>query len=498
MRIAFITPELQSLVRRTNLASVAESLAKAMHDARQDARLFVPWVKDVDTSVLGELAERATLRVRDGKLTQRFRVVEGKLGELSVYLYDNEPFFGSRHPYGDEEGPYPDNWRRYALFARAVLQSLEDLAFEPEVLHCMDWTAGLVPLFHRLEYLDRDRDHPATGAGTYFAIHNLAMQGVFEREILPHIGVPHRYFRYVEGIELEGKVNYMKAGVEFATIIGTHSPGHALKIQERDRGFKLEDSFRRRHKELIGIDNGIDYHTWDPENDPVLPANFGTKDKDLAGKRKCKAALQAVLKLDSGPRTPIVCFIGRWDADSGYDLIEEVLPQILERNVELIVMGAGRKESAQRLLTLEGAHIGRLRAVEGYNTHSAHMMMGGSDILLLPSHYQPSNPLFAIAMRYGVVPIIYARSGLEDTVVDFARDRRNGLGFHFQHYSGEGLLEGLHASIQTYRDAAKWKALSRRCLAQDFSWDATAVQYLKAYRRVTRRTKARQESPGRS
>ncbi len=494
MRIAFITPELQSLVRRTNLANVAESLARAMRDVRQDVRLFLPWTEDVETEALGELVERASLQVRDGNLTQRFRVMEGRLGDLPVYLFENEPFFGSRHPYGGDDGPYSDNWRRYALFSRAVLMSLADLEFRADVLHCMDWTAGLVPLYHKLEYIDPDLEHHATHAGTYFAIHNLAMQGSFEREILPHIGIPHELFRHVEGIELGGKVNYMKAGAEFSTVIGTHSPSHAAKIQERDRGYGLEDTFLRRKKELVGINNGIDYRAWDPATDPVLPANFGADDVDLAGKRKCKAALQAVLKLDNGPRTPIACSIGRWDADSGYDLIELMLPQILERNIELIVMGSGRKESAQRLSTLEGAHIGRLRVVEGYNAYTAHMMMSGADILLLPSHYQPSNPLFAIAMRYGVVPIVYSGSGLQDTVIDQTTNEKKGLGFHFSPYSGEGLMAGINTCIQTYRDAAKWKALVARSLSQDFSWEATATEYLKAYRRVTRRVKARMES----
>ena len=493
MRLAFITPELQSLVRRTNLAGVAESLAKALRGARQDIRVFVPWTQDVDTTDLGELTERAVLRVPDGNLSQEFRILEGQLGDLPVVLLDNEPFFGSRHPYGDEEGPYPDNWRRFALFARAVLGSFPELDFEPDVIHCMDWATGLIPLIHQLEWVERRPEHPNARAGTYFAIHNLAMQGVFEREILPHIGIPHRVFRQIEGVELGGKVNFLKAGAEFATIVGTHSPGHALKIQERDRGYGLEETFTRRKKELIGINNGIDYQAWDPSNDPVLPAKF-SPDDNLNGKRKCKAALQAALKLDSGPRTPIAVSIGRWDADSGFDLVAEVMTEILERNVELIVMGQGSQEMQQRLMTWEAAFVGRVRVVEGYNPHTAHMMMAGADILLLPSHYQPSNPLFAIAMRYGVVPIVYSKSGLEDTVVDYPTEKRSGTGFHFEPYTGEGFMDCIAEAIKTYREANKWKLLVKRCLHQDFSWEATADEYVKAYRRVTRRAKARQES----
>lgn len=494
MRIAFVTPELFSLVRRTNLASAAESLARALHASGQDVRIFLPWTRDLDTAPLGELAERASLRVPDGNLAQGFRVLEGRLDGLPVYLLDNEPFFGSRNPYGDEEGPYADNWRRYALFARAVLQAIEALDFAPEVIHCMDWTTGLIPVYHKLEVVARDPESPLARAGTYFAIHNLAMQGVFEREILPHIGIPYRWFRHSEGVELGGKVNFLKAGAELATIIGTHSPNHALKIQERDRGYDLEDTFQRRKRELVGIHNGIDYQAWDPANDPVLAANFSPADKDLAGKRKCKAALQAALKLDNGPRTPVACTIGRWDADSGFDLVAELLTEILERNVELVVMGQGSPEITQRLQTMEGAFVGRLRVIQGYNTHTAHVMMGGADMMLLTSHYQPANPLFAIAMRYAVVPVIYANSGLEDTVVDYQKDKRAGTGFHFEPFTADGLMACINEAIKTYRDAARWKTLARRCLAKDFSWEATAAEYLKAYRRVTRRAKARQES----
>ncbi len=491
MQIAFITPELVSLVKRTNLASVAESLAQALAEARQDVRVFLPWTQDVDTAPLGSLAERGSVRIADGNQTQTFRILEGQLEGLPVYLFENEPFFGSRHPYGDADGPYPDNWRRYAMFARAVLASMEVLGFRPDILHSLDWTTGLIPLLHRLEYVEKQPDHPLSRAGTYFAIHNLAMQGVFERDILPHIGVSHEWFRAIDGIELGGRVNYLKAGAEFATVLGTHSPGHALKIQERDRGYGLESTFERRKKELIGIHNGIDYQAWDPSSDPCLPAPFDPSDTKLNGKRKCKAALQAALKLDNGPRTPLACTIGRWDADCGFDLLVEVLTELLERNVEIVVMGQGSREMSQRLMTWEKAFVGRMRVIEGYNARTAHMMMGGSDILLLPSHYQPANPFFAIAMRYGVLPVVYAKSGLEDTVIDYPSDKRHGTGFHFETYTANGLMDCMQEVLATYREANKWKLIVKRALQQDFSWTATAAEYLKAYRRVGRRVKQR-------
>jgi len=155
------------------------------------------------------------------------------------------------------------------------------------------------------------------------------------------------------------------------------------------------------------------------------------------------------------------------------------------------VMGQGSPEMTQRLSTWEGAFVGRMRVIDGYDPQTAHLMMGGADILLLPSHYQPANPLFAIVMRYGVIPLIYAHSGLEDAVPNFTADKRQGAGFHFQPYKPEGLMEGLSQCLAAYRDPEKWRVLVRRCLTLDFSWEATAEEYMKAYRRVTRRTKSR-------
>ena len=292
MKIAFVTPELQSLVRRTNLASVSESLCEALSGAGNDLRVFLPSTALVDPTALEPTSIVAELEVPDGPNGRiSFRVRMGKLNQLTVYLFESDQLFATRNPYGDENGPYADNWRRYAAFARAMLASLEKLGFNPDIIHCLDWTTGMIPLFHQIEYVEKQPDHPVSRAGTFFAIHNLAIQGAFEREILPKIGVPHKYFRASEGMELGGKVNFLKTGAEFATIIGTHSASHAQKIQELDRGYGLETTFAARKKELVGITNGIDYHAWDPEHDSLLPSPFSAT--NLAGKKRCKATLQS-------------------------------------------------------------------------------------------------------------------------------------------------------------------------------------------------------------
>jgi starch synthase len=477
------------LVRRTSLAEVAESLPRTLRQEGADVRVFLPWTVGLDVSPLQSLREVGTIRVKDGTAKTELLIHTSNLGDLPVYLIDHPTLFRSRQPYGDEEGPYADNWRRYAIFARAVLEALSVVGFTPDVIHGLDWMTGLIPVIRELEYATKQPGHPAANAGTFFGIHNLAMQGAFEREILPQIGLPHRVFTAVHGVELAGKVNYLKAGAEFATIVGTSSPGHAQRVQQTERASGLAETFRRRAKELVGISNGIDYKAWDPGNDPLLPQPFSLKDKELAGKKKCKASLQEKLGLDNGARILVAAVIGRLDADSGFDVLAEVLTSILERNIEVVLLGNGKVEVLERVRTVEQTFTGRCRLIDALHPSAAHTLLGGADLLISPSHYHASNQLCAIALRYGVVPIVYSGAGLDDTVVDHEKEPKKGTGFTFKQYNGDSLLEGIDAARKVYKEPADWKTLVHRCMKHDFSWQATAENYLKAYRRVTRRAK---------
>lgn len=491
MKVAFVTPELLSLVRRTSLAEISEFLPQTLIQLGADLRVFLPYHEDVEGARLMDLTHVGKIDVGDGEGTVKIDIHVGRLGEVPVVLVDHPHLFRSRHPYGDENGPYADNWRRYSVFCRAVLAALRLLNFKPDVVHCLDWTSGLLPLIHQLEVAG-DKTHPACRAGTFFGIHNLAMQGSFEREILPKINVPHELFQTVSGIELGGKVNFMKAGAEYCTVIGTHSPSTAERVQTVERGDGLDETFRRRRKELVGVLSGIDYRAWDPAHDPLLPQAFSVDDKDPSvGKRKCKATLQAGLRLDNGPRTPLVTIIGRFDTDSGFDILAEALTPMLERNLQLVLMGPGSPEILERIRTVEQTFVGRCRVIEGYNVNTAHTLLGGADMLIMPAHYHASNALCAIAMRYGVAPVVYAHSGLEDTVVDVASDAKKGTGFLFPQYTSSSLLDGIDEARALYKKASEWKSLSQRCLAQDFSWQESGRNYLKAYRRVTRRVRGR-------
>jgi starch synthase len=491
MNVALISPEFYSLARRTNLASVTESLARALHTEGAKVCLFIPRCADMDESLLLGATEVARVTVQDHEFSDtEFIILHLTVAGIPTYVFDNERWFNKHNPYGNDEGPYPDNWRRYALFSQAVLESFAAVDFKPGILQCMDWTTGLIPVYQYVNYSKADSKAPVAKAVTWFSIHNLAMQGIYERDILARINIPHEEFKVEGGVALDGKVNFLKAGADYATVIGTHSGSHADRIQMQDRGHGLETLFLRRKKELVGISNGIDYAAWDPSKDPILSANFSATDKDpIKGKLKCKADLQKALGLDNGPRQPIAALIGRWDADSGFDLLANLFPDILERGIQLVILGTGPAELTAKMKNLESTFKGRCKIVEGFTPHIAHQLMGGADIMILPSHYQPSNPMYAIGMRYGVVPIIYSKGGLDDKVLSVSASK-TGTGFTFEPYTGGAVIDALEEALAIYKNAAEWKRLVRRCLAEDFSWKRTAAEYIKAYRRVTRRARA--------
>ena len=184
--------------------------------------------------------------------------------------------------------------------------------------------------------------------------------------------------------------------------------------------------------------------------------------------------------------------IGQFDSDGGFDIVSEAITPLLERSVQVVMMGPGSPEVLERLHTIEQTFAGRCRIIEGYNVNTAHVLLGGSDILLLPSHFHAAPTLPAIGMRYGVVPVAYSNSGLSDVVRDVRVDQRNGTGFGFKTYDSESMLEdGIDAARQQYKSAPDWKQMVLRCLAEDNSWAAAAKEQLRAYRRVRRRSPPR-------
>ena len=486
MKIAFATPELHSLVRRTQLSEIAEQLPRTLQALGHEVRIFLPHSKDLDSVSLGPLEESALLRIRDGQGRTPVTIRTGYVAGLTIHLIDHEHLFRSRHPYGDENGPYADNWRRFAIFSRAVLDGFGPLAFTPDVIHCFDWTTGLIPLVQQLEY--KDRDHPAAKPGTFFAVQNLAMQGSFERAILPKIGLPHEYFRAIEGVELGSRVNYLKAGAEFATLVGARPPA------EPSASWTRIAATARRTRSAAARTTSSGSRTASTTGPGTLRTTRSSLRTTASRTRRSRASASARprsrrMKLENGPRTPLLAVIGRFDADSGFEILAESLTPILERGVQVVLMGPGPSEIIERLHMIEQTFVGRCRVVEGYDVTTAHTLLAAADMLLLPGHYHATNALAAIAMRYGVVPMAYAHSGLEDTLVDLTASPKKGTGLLFDSYEAASLEDAIDRGRAVYKKATDWRVVAKRCMEQDFSWAESGREYVKAYKKVVKLTK---------
>ncbi|MCA9000797.1 MAG: glycosyltransferase, partial [Planctomycetes bacterium] len=195
--------------------------------------------------------------------------------------------------------------------------------------------------------------------------------------------------------------------------------------------------------------------------------------------------------LDKSPRTPVILVLERFDTDNGFDILVDAITPMLERNVQLVMMGPGQPEIIERLHMIEQTFPGRCKVIEGYNVHAAHQILAGADALLMPAHNYTTHALAAIAMRYGTAPFCFQTNGLEDTVIDATENPDTGNGFTFSQFTAEGLIKGVDRLREAYKHPNEWKDLVLRCLNADFSWDACAKEYLKAYRRVTRRVRGR-------
>jgi starch synthase len=481
VRIAFVVPECDPFAKVGGLADVAGSLPRALRALGQEGALFLPKYASIPASLLVGAQARGELRVRSGAIDRTVRLLEARLGEVPVFLLDEPGLFGRAGVYGENGLDYPDNAERFAVLSLGALLAMERLGFAPEAIHAHDWPAALVPAYRRALGLHRK-------AGVLFTIHNLAYQGVFEKEVLPRLGIPGDFFT-VDGLEFYGKANFLKGALHLSTLLNTVSPTYAREIQEAEHGAGLDGILRARARDLTGILNGIDLEVWDPAGDGALPAKFSAEDP--SGKRKCKNRLQRELKLDVDRETPLFGAIGRLDPQKGFDLLAEVAPYLLDRGAELAVLGTGQEAIARSLRALAGERPARGSVTIGFSAPLARRIYGGADFFLMPSRFEPCGLGQMIAMRYGTIPVVRATGGLADTVRDADEDPDRGNGFVFRDFSADSFREAIDRALTAFEKRARLDRLVARAMREDFSWERSARAYLDLYGEAARREAAR-------
>ena len=406
---------------------------------------------------------------------------------VDVFLLGGEDYFLREGIYDDpltKEG-YHDNMERFVFFMKAGLELLLGLGGSIDVVHCHDSQTGLIPGLQRVNY----GSHPRFAqSGVLFTIHNLAYQSIYPKEALLLAGVDEkRHFHAGSHFEFWSKVNCMKAGIEYADQINTVSETYALEIQSSpEYGYGLEGVLHRRSADLSGIVNGIDYHVWNPETDPLLPAHFSSPDQP--GKAAVKSE---VLKAFGLPqlegRVPLVGMVSRLVAQKGFDLIEQAMDQIGQMDLQMAILGTGQQKYHDLLQLMAARYPLKLGFQSRFDEALAHRILAGSDILLMPSKYEPCGLNQLYSLRYGTVPVVRATGGLVDTVTDYDPATDTGTGFRFYRYDGGDMLLALKRALLVHSDAPRWTKLAKRGMAQDWSWEGSARKYLSLYRKIYRK-----------
>ncbi len=401
-------------------------------------------------------------------------------GHVRIVFVDHPAYFDRDFLYGTAGQDYPDNPERFAFLAVAALEWAASTDHHFDIVHGHDWQAGLVPV------LLRTGRAPAAIARTpaVFTIHNLAYQGVFDASWLPRLGFGWDLMR-IDALEYWGRISYLKGGLMFSRAITTVSPRYAREIQTPVYGFGFDGILRYRTGDVVGILNGIDYDQWDPARDPNIPEPYDAD--NIAGKRAAKRAVLETYGLrtdETAMARPLVGLISRLVDQKGFDLIAEIADELAQLDASFVLLGTGDRRYEDLWLGLAARHPDRIGAKIGFDEPLAHMIEGGADLFLMPSRFEPSGLNQMYSMRYGTVPVVRAVGGLDDTVRNYNPRTGEGTGFSFQDYTAQALLNTLRWALEVFGDRATWQRIQRAGMTEDFSWDASARQYVKIYERA--------------
>jgi starch synthase len=479
LRVAQVTAELSGLAQTGGLADAVAALSKGLGVAGHEVRVFLPLYGSLDGRLLDLVpeprVEEVVIPFAERELT--FSVVTSAWsgGSVTLHLIDCPEAFGRQLIY-DSAG---DEHFRFALLARAALECCQRLEWRPEVFHCHDWHAALLPLYLRGSYA---WDELFSASRAVLTIHNLAYQGAFPHPAAADLGFESRESDGVASFEAGG-VNFLATGIRHSDWLTTVSPSYAREIRTPAFGAGLDSLLDQRADRLEGILNGVDDDIWDPTRDPAIPSTYSRSDLD--GKVACRRELLAELDLRPDPEGPVFGIVSRLAEQKGLGLVLDVVPGIIEReDARLVVLGSGEPRLEKAFRALAERFPGQVAFVDRFDTALSHRIEAGSDAFLMPSRFEPCGLNQMYSQRYGTPPIVHRVGGLADTVEAFDSDDGTGTGFVFEGFTAEEFRQALEQAVWTFRRTDRWRLLMRNGMARDFSWARQVEAYVDMYRRV--------------
>jgi len=480
LTVCLLASEAAPLSKTGGLADVSSAIAKYLHTAGHDVRLFTPLYSSIDRTRLSleSVPQLRNVELQLGLHRYRFSVLVGKLPRSSapVYLVECPELFSRSTLYTTD----PDEHLRFLAFTRAVFVSCQHLQWAPQILHCNDWHTGFAPLFLKASY-DWDRLFAATRS--VLTIHNIGYQGAFSAAAVGDLNLGAKSYLLHQDDLQAGTINPLKHGIMYADAITTVSPTHAQEICTDQYGMGMQQALRARGGALTGILNGVDYEEWDPRHDRFLPYHYDARRPEV--KAQFKRTFLARLGLEYDPAVPLAGIVSRLASQKGIDLMFDSLPEVLQwRALSLVALGAGDSQYERFLSGLQERFPRRVLFRKGYDEEFAHWIEAASDMFLMPSLYEPCGLNQMYSLRYGTVPIVRRTGGLADSVEHYDPHTGLGTGVVFDDYDSEGLEWALNSALDLYAEPEHWQRMVRNGMSRDFSWPRQGGLYVDLYEKL--------------
>lgn len=483
LRIAMVASEVVPFAKSGGLADVMGALPQALQALGHEVCVLMPAYQRSSVNESIRTPNMLQFFLDAGDKRYQVRVHRGYMAKkLPVYFIAVDNLFERPELYGDTQD-YSDNGLRFGLFCRAVAAALPRLQWQPDILHLHDWQSALLALLLRQELAWSET---FAGAASLFTIHNLGYHGACDVDLLRQLDLPATLFR-PQDLEFYGRINLLKAGLVYSDQLNTVSPTYCQQIQTYAYGHGLDGVLRQRRSDLHGMLNGIDAHYWNPQDDRHLPAPYSSS--DLSGKATAKNYLQQELGLPENSTTAVVSMVTRVDRQKGFDLILAAWEKLLQRPIQLVILGTGDPRLMQELKHRGQSREGQVALRLSFDEGLARRIYAGSDMFLMPSHYEPCGLGQLIALRYGTVPVVHATGGLADTIEDIRQHPETGNGFSFAPATPTALLKALDSALSFYTEPGLWQPLQQRGMQEDHSWQQAASGYMDLYRQALQRVR---------
>lgn len=485
LKILFVASEAAPFVKIGGLGEVMYSLPKALRNLGYDARVLVPRYATIDLEKYHMKMEIKELRVESGDkdpygiLVSNILRYDGPEGSVNYFLENMEYYEKRANVYG-----YADDTVRWILLSKAALEFVKKSEWKPDIIVASDWQSGFVP---NLAHTDYKEDPILSKIPIIFSIHNLKYQGLFDPKFISEMDFDAGQASITDFFDVRTtKLNGMRRGIMYSDLINTVSPTYAREILTEEFGEGLDKLLNERKSRLFGILNGIDTESLNPETDKDLTTNYSIKTLD--GRLENQIALQKQFGL---PATKgdvfVVGMVSRMDEQKGFDLVTQAISPLMENiNFQFIIVGEGNPGYRSYFEELKAKYPDRVGTHFSFDARLPRLIFGGADAVLIPSRFEPSGLVQMEAMRYGCIPIVRKVGGLADSVTDFNPEKGEGTGFVFDKYDAFSLTIAIVRASELYRQKKEWTKLMKRAMAEDFSWEHSAKEYVKLFEMAVR------------